>query len=107
MNKDYHSPTKLCDGAQITNFWRFLQPVFPASLVQHVSDLHPKFALRPHHVWNTIRYDIEDIYVHPKANIYPAKSAERNQTKKSNEETKNKTQMLRRNGPVIKPWSES
>jgi len=25
--------------------------VFQASRVQHVSDLHPKFALRPHHVW--------------------------------------------------------
>ena len=35
--------------------WRlvgdFLRPAFPASRVQHVSDLHPKFALRPHHVW--------------------------------------------------------
>jgi len=27
-----------------------LRPVFPASRVQHISDLHPKFALRPHHV---------------------------------------------------------
>jgi len=24
--------------------------VFPASNVQHISDLHSKFALRPHHV---------------------------------------------------------
>jgi len=31
--------------------WRFLRPVFPASRVQHISDLHSKFALRPHHVW--------------------------------------------------------
>jgi len=35
--------------------WRFLatflRPVFTASRVQHVSDLHPKFALNPHHVW--------------------------------------------------------
>jgi len=29
----------------------FLCPVFSASCVQHVSDLHLKFALRPHHVW--------------------------------------------------------
>ena len=29
----------------------FLHPVFPASRVQHVSDLHFKFALRPRHVW--------------------------------------------------------
>jgi len=28
-----------------------LGPTFPASRVQHVSDLHSKFALRPHHVW--------------------------------------------------------
>jgi len=35
--------------------WRFLEtflrPVFSASRVQQVSDLYPKFALRPHHVW--------------------------------------------------------
>ena len=35
--------------------WRlfvdFLRPAFLASRVQHVSDLHPKFALRPHHAW--------------------------------------------------------
>jgi len=28
-----------------------LVPVFSASRVQHISDLHPKFALRPHNVW--------------------------------------------------------
>jgi len=26
--------------------------------VQHISDLHPKFALRPHHVW---KYGIHPI----------------------------------------------
>jgi len=26
-------------------------PVFPERHVQHVSHLHPKFPLRPHHVW--------------------------------------------------------
>jgi len=31
-------------------FGEFLRPAFPASRVQHVSDLHPKFTLRPHHV---------------------------------------------------------
>ena len=35
--------------------WRFLatflSPVFSASRVQQASDLHLKFALRPHHVW--------------------------------------------------------
>ena len=34
--------------------WRFLatflRPVFSASRVQHISGLHSKFALRPHHV---------------------------------------------------------
>ena len=28
-----------------------LRPVFPARRMQHISDLHFKFALRPHHVW--------------------------------------------------------
>jgi len=45
-----YSPTKLCDGAQIAIFGDFLHPVFSASHVQHVSDLHSKFALGPHHV---------------------------------------------------------
>ena len=31
-------------------FASFLHPVFSASHVQHISDLHSKFALRPHHV---------------------------------------------------------
>ena len=31
-------------------FASFLRPVSPVSRVQHISDLHPKFALRPHHV---------------------------------------------------------
>jgi len=34
----------------------FLRLVFPGSRVQHISDLHPEFALRPHHVW---KYDIQ------------------------------------------------
>ena len=42
--------------------WRFivsfLRPVFQASHVQHISDLHSKFALRPHHVWKYGRYAI-------------------------------------------------
>jgi len=33
----------------------FLGAAFPASRLQHVSDLHLKFALRPHHVWKYIR----------------------------------------------------
>jgi len=31
-------------------FASFLRPVFPARRVQHISDLHPKFALTPHHM---------------------------------------------------------
>jgi len=30
-------------------FGDFLRPVFSASCAQHVSDLHLKFTLRPHH----------------------------------------------------------
>jgi len=36
-----HSPTKLCDGAKMGIF---LRRVFSASRVQHISDLHSKFA---------------------------------------------------------------
>jgi len=32
-------------------FGDFLRAVFSASRAQHVSDLHSKFAHRPHHVW--------------------------------------------------------
>ena len=42
--------------------WRFLatflRPAFPASRVQQVTDLHLKFALRPHHVWQYGRHPI-------------------------------------------------
>ena len=38
----------------------FLHPVFSASRVQQVSDLHLKFALRPHHVWKYGRHPICD-----------------------------------------------
>jgi len=38
----------------------FLPPVFPVSRVQHISDLHSKFALRPHHVSKYGRHPICD-----------------------------------------------
>jgi len=38
----------------------FLRPVFSASRLQQVSDLHLKFALRPHHVWKYGRHPICD-----------------------------------------------
>jgi len=38
----------------------FLRPVFAPSRVQHISDIHSKFALRPHHVWKYGRHPISD-----------------------------------------------
>jgi len=32
-----------------------LRPVYSASRVQHISDMHSKFALWPHHVWHRSR----------------------------------------------------
>jgi len=44
--------------------WRilgdFLGPAFQASHVQHISDMHSKFALGPHHVWKYGRHPISD-----------------------------------------------
>jgi len=40
--------------------WRYLRPVFSASRVQQVSDLHSKFTLGPHHVWKNGRHPICD-----------------------------------------------
>jgi len=44
--------------------WRFLatflRPLFSESRMQQVSDLHSKFALRPHHVWKYGRHPISD-----------------------------------------------
>jgi len=52
--------TKLCDVAQMAIFCVILRPVFSPSRVQRVSDLHSKFALRPHHVWKYGRHPISD-----------------------------------------------
>ena len=41
-------PDKVLRWCQNGNF---LRPVFSTSRVQHISDMHSKFALRPHHVW--------------------------------------------------------
>jgi len=38
----------------------FLRPVFPASRMQHISDLHSKFALTPQHVWKYGRHPLCD-----------------------------------------------
>jgi len=45
-----YSPTKLLDGALMAIFGDFLGPAFAASRVQHISDLHSKFALGRRHV---------------------------------------------------------
>ena len=39
---------------------RIVRPVFSASCVQYISDLHSKFALGPHHVWKYGRHPISD-----------------------------------------------
>jgi len=41
-------------------FGEFLRTVFTANRMQHISDMHSKFALRPHHVWKYGRYPICD-----------------------------------------------
>ena len=41
-------------------FASFLRPVFSASRVQHILDMHSKFALRPHQVWKYSRHPISD-----------------------------------------------
>jgi len=38
-------------------FGDFLGPAFAASRVQHLSDLHSKFALGPHDVWANAQRD--------------------------------------------------
>jgi len=40
----------------------FLHLVFSPSRVQHISDLHSKFALRPHHVWKYGRHPVCDCW---------------------------------------------
>jgi len=48
-------PDKVVRWCQNGNF---LRPVFVASRMLHISDLHSKFALRPHHVWKYGRHPI-------------------------------------------------
>ena len=50
----------MCDGADMAIFGDFFASCISASLVQHISDLHSKFALRPHHVWKYGRHPISD-----------------------------------------------
>jgi len=48
-------PDKVVRWCQNGNF---LRPVFSASRMQHISDMHSKFALRLHHVWKYSRHPI-------------------------------------------------
>ena len=54
-----YCPTKLYDGAQMAHF---LGSAFPASHVQHISNMHSKFALRPHHVRKYGRHPISNCW---------------------------------------------
>jgi len=55
-----YGPTKLCDGAQMAIF---LGSAFPGSHVQHISDLHSKFALKPRHVLKYGRHPYIHTYI--------------------------------------------
>jgi len=57
-----YGPTKLCDGAQMAIF---LRPAFPVSRVQHISDMHSKFALRLHHVLTMMMMIMMSGFVEP------------------------------------------
>jgi len=41
-------------------FGNFLHPLFSVSHVHHITDLHSKFALRPHHMWKYGRHPMCD-----------------------------------------------
>jgi len=69
----------------------FLRPVFAASRVQHISVLHLKFALRPHHVCKYGRHPICD----------GADQAR----KKRNKERKKERKKERRNHRMEIQWS--
>jgi len=66
----------VCDGAQMANFWRFLGPAFPVSRVQHISDLHSKFALGPHHMCTSM-VDIQSATAEIRRGIKKKKEEER------------------------------
>ena len=60
-----YSPTidkvvRWCPDGEFLAIFDFLRSVFSASRIQHISDLHSKFALRPHHVWKYRRHPISD-----------------------------------------------
>jgi len=48
--------------AQWCSDGKFLHPLLSVSRVQHISDLHSKFARRLHHVWKYGRHPISDCW---------------------------------------------
>jgi len=42
--------------------WQFFSSCISASRVQHISDMHSKFALRRHHVWKYGRHPVADCW---------------------------------------------
>jgi len=54
------TPQSLADAVRWCRDGDFLRPVFAASRVQRISDLHSKFALRPHHVPKYGKHPITD-----------------------------------------------
>jgi len=67
--------------------WRFLasflRPVFAASRAQHVSDLHSKFTLGPHHVQRMV--DIQS----PTAEIRRGKKKKKEERRKKKKQDEN------------------
>ena len=59
-----HASAAKIQPNKVVRWWQngdFLRPVFSASRVQHISDMHSKFALRPHHVWKYGRHPISTL----------------------------------------------
>ena len=54
----WHSAVCVCSDTVL--FACAVRPVFSASHVQHISNLHSTFTLRPHHVWRYGRHPICD-----------------------------------------------
>jgi len=52
----------MCKRQDKQVFASFLRPVYSASRVQHISDMHSKFALRPHDVWKYGRHPMSDCW---------------------------------------------
>jgi len=58
-----HAPAAKIQSDKVVRWCQnddIVHPGFSASRVQHISDMHTKFALRPHHVWKYGRHPITD-----------------------------------------------